>query len=206
MGLIKSTIRDRARVLLNEIVEGFWLNSELEQFIDDAAIDISTKTYCYELSKSVTMSTSTQLYTVSTDCLKILGAVYANKGLKRSAVYMEGLQTAVVSGAPEYFFEIINKLGLIPVPSSSENSKVITVYYAETTNNIRNIPLKFQISAVLYTIFMGLLKERQYAKAGQLYATYTTSLNLDKVEVTSEKLDVPPAQDHYILKLMGPQK
>ena len=138
MGLVKITTRDKTRALLNEITEGFWLNSQLDGWIDDAAIDISTLTFCYEQSTPITLLTSTQLYTVHADCLKVLGAIYANVGLKSATPWMEGVQTAVTTGAPKYFFEIIQKLGVFPIPTVTENNTVLTVYYAKVTNNIQN--------------------------------------------------------------------
>jgi hypothetical protein len=206
MGLTKSMVRDRARVLLNELVEGFWLNSQLEDWVDDSAIDISTKTHCYEVSGAVTLLTGVQTYSITVDYLKIIGVIYNNKGLKKATPQMEGLQTAVVTGPPEYFFDITDKLGFFPIPTATENSTVATVYFSKVTDNIVNIPLKFKTQAVLFVVFMGLLKERQYAKAGQLYQLYVQSLNLDKAEIAQENTEQPPPQNQYVLKLVGPQK
>jgi hypothetical protein len=206
MGLTKSIIRDRARALLDEAVAGFWSNTELENWIDDAAIDISTKTYCCEVSGSVTLATGVQIYNVSTDYIKILGAVYASEGLKQITPWMTGLQYAVSTGAPKYFFDIIDKVGFYPVPTTTENGTIVTVYYAQVTSNIANIPVKFQTPAILFVTFMGLAKERQYTKAGQLYQLYIQSLNLDKIEIAAENTLQPAPQNQYTLKLVGPQR
>jgi len=206
MGLTKSMIRDRARILLNEIVEGFWLNTQLESWVDDAAVDISTKTYCYEVSTPLTLTATTQMYTVATDYLKLIGVIYGSKGLKQATPQMEGLQTAVATGPPEYFFDITDKIGFFPVPTVTENATIATVYYSKVTEDITNIPTKFKTPAVLFVTFMGLLKEKQYARAGQLYQLYLQALNLDKGEVTQENIVQPPPQNQYILKLVGPQR
>ena len=200
--LVKATIRDKARILLNELVAGFWTDAQLEGFIDDAAIDISTKTYCYEQSHTVTLSTGIQTYTPSiSDIVKTLGAIYASKGLKEATPWMEGIETAVPTGVPKYYFEIISKIGFFPVPTVTENGTIVTVYCAITTSDITKIPLKFQVPAILYTVYMGLLKQRQYTKASQLFQNYTDSLNVDRLEVTREKIIEPPPQNHHILKI-----
>ena len=205
MSLTKSIIRDRARALLNEIIEGFWLNTQLEDWVDDAAIDISTRTHCYEVKGSITLATSVQLYTVATDYLKVLGAIYENVGLKKTTPWMEGIQKAITTGPPEFYFDIVNQIGFFPIPTVSENTKLVTVYYSKVTDSIINIPMKFKIPAVLFVVVMGLLKERQYTKAGQVYQIYLQSLNLDKAEITSENTEQPPPLNQYTLKLVGPQ-
>lgn len=203
MPLTKSTIRDRARILLNELTDGFWVNSELESWIDDAALDISTQTYCYELNTSIALVTGTQFYSVAADNLKVLGVIYDHRGLKRATPWMQGVQTAVVSGPPDYFFEVISMLGIFPIPTTDQNGKLIDVYYASVTSDITKIKLKFQLSAVLYVVFMALLKERQYSKASSIYALYMSSLNLDRVEIVGENIIKPPAQDQYVLKIVN---
>lgn len=207
MGLIKSDIRTRARSLLNEIVEGFWLDDELDAWIDDSALDISTKTHCYELSTDISLLTNTQLYNMpDTDYLKVLGVIYAHRGLVKTTPWMEGVQTAVQTGPPKFYFEIINKLGLFPIPTVTENATLATVYYSQAIADITKIPLKFKAPAVLFTMCMALIKERQYTRSGQLLGMYDQLLSLDKVDIQSENVEQPPPQSHYILKLSGPQK
>lgn len=203
MGLVKATIHAKARALLNELIAGFWTDAQINEWIDDAALDISSKTYCYETMDLITLATSTQLYDLATNCLKILGLVYSNKGLDRITPWMEGKQTAIVSGEPEYFYEFANKVGLVPVPTSTENGHTITRFNACSTNDITNIPLKFQIPAVLFVTAMGLLKERQYGKAGQLLQLYTSILGVDRSEIEIEKTEQPGPQSSYVLKTLG---
>lgn len=205
MGLVKATIHSKARTLLNEAIAGYWLDSEINGWIDDAATDISTKTYCYEISAPITLLTSQQLYTLPDECLKALGVIYANKGLKRIVPWMEGLQTAIISAVPDYFFEITDKIGFTPIPTASENTKIATLYYAKVTNDITKIPLKFQVATILFVVSMALLKERQYAKSSQILQIYISLLNMDKSEVEIEKVEQPQPQNNYVLKLIGPQ-
>lgn len=199
MGLSKTTVRDRARVLLNELIEGFWIDDEMDAWIEEAAIDISAKTLCYDNYDTFLLVDGTALYTKPTDYLKLLGVVYDNHGLKRSLPWMQGLQTAVVDGPPEYFFEISTKIGLHPIPTVNEHNDVVTIYFATTTSLISNIPVKFQTPAVMFTTCMGLLKERQYAKAMQLYTLYLSALSSDRVDVVNEKVDTPDPLNAYVI-------
>jgi len=206
MGLIKSEIRNGARILLNEIIEGFWLNSQLETWVDIAAIDISTKTNSYAQTVDITLKTDIQTYDVADNYLKVLGAIYNHQGLKKTTPWMEGLQTAVQVGSPEYYFDIVEQVGFFPVPTTTDNNKLIKVYYAAVTNDIRNIQLKFKLAAILFVTSMGLMKERQYAKAGQAYQVYAQSLNIDLLNVQRENIDTPPSTDKYTLKVFEPKQ
>lgn len=203
MGLTKSTIRNKTRILLNELVQGFWLNSELDGWIDDAALDISTKTYCNETISSIALSTGVSLYTAPIDCLRIIAAIYNTTGqaLKRLVANMLGIQSAAPPGPPEFFYEFALKVGFYPTPTISENTKTISIYHSLPTNNIRNIPLKFQVPAVLFTLSMGLAKERQYARAAQVQQLYMNSLSIDRKEVQLERIEVPAPLTQYVLKM-----
>jgi hypothetical protein len=206
MGLAVIDVRTSARSLLNEITPAFWTNTELDSFISDAAIDLSTKTGCYEVSTPVTLQTGVQTYTLPVDYVEILGVVYSHVALKKATPRMEGIQTAVATGVPKYFFDFARQLGLFPVPTATENATVITVLNSQTTSLITNIPVKFKIPATLMTMFLALLKEKQYAKASQIYTLYSQSLSLDKVEVEDESTTNPPPQTQYTLKLIGPNQ
>lgn len=206
MGLSKVAIRNEARILLNELVPSFWKNTDLDTWVDSAAIDISTKTYGYEKILPLSLITNAALYLVETDYLKIVAAIYNNEGLTRITPQMQGIQYAVSAGPPKHFYEFASRIGFYPVPTSNENAKVVTVFYAQVTNSISNLSLKFHVPAVLFTVSLGLAKERQYAKAAQMYGLYLSMLGLDRKEVQVEKTEVPQPTSSYILKLIGPQQ
>jgi hypothetical protein len=186
--------------MLNESVQGFWTDGELDAWIEEAAIDISGKTLCYDTYSTMPLIEGVSIYTRPIDYLKLLGITHVGHGLKRTLPWMQGLQTAVVDGTPEYFYEIGTAIGITPTPTAAEHNTLVTLFYALTTNLISNIPLKFQTPAVLFTVSMGLIKERQLAKAIQLYTLYLSSLSSDRADVVTEKVDRPEPLNAYILK------
>lgn len=207
--LVAATIRARARSLLNEIVEGFYLDEEFNNWISDAAIDISGKTYCYITNEYIDLVTMTELYDLPLNSLKIISVSYDGVGLERISVTMKGKQTAVITGKPKYYYEINSMLGVAPLPTAAEleTTPQLETYVSMVTNNITNIPDKFQLAAVLFTASMGLIKIKQYDKAVQLYNMYMASLGFDRQDVFTPQVEQPPPQNQYILKIaLQPQQ
>lgn len=201
--LVAATIRARARSLLNEIVEGFYLDEEFNNWISDAAIDISGKTYCYMTNEYIDLVTMTELYDLPLNSLKIISVSYDGVGLERISVTMKGKQTAVITGKPKYYYEINSMLGVVPLPTAAEleTTPQLETYVSMVTNNITNIPDKFQLAAVLFTTSMGLIKIKQYDKAVQLYNMYMASLGFDRQDVFTPQVEQPPPQNQYVLKV-----
>jgi len=199
--LIAADITTGARILLNELVEAFWYSADFDEWNRQAALDISAKTYCYEVKESVTLISGQQEYAIVTDHLKILGAKYADepKGLYRFTPWMEGLQEVSIPGKPKYFYDFARMFGVVPIPSAAEDGGVITLFCASTTNTIANIPNAYRTCAVLFVTGMGLLKERQYAKAGSMFQIYAEMINLARTDNVSVKVSPPPL-DSYVLK------
>lgn len=207
--LVAATIRARARSLLNELVEGFYLDEEFNNWISDAAIDISGKTYCYITQEYLDLVTMTELYGLPLGSLKVISASYDGVGLERISVTMKGKQTAIITGKPKYYYEINNMIGIVPLPTAAEleTTPQLETYVSMVTNNITNIPDKFQLAAVLFTASMGLIKIKQYDKAVQLYNMYMASLGFDRQDVFTPQVEQPPPQNQYILKIaLQPQQ
>jgi hypothetical protein len=199
--LVGATIRSRARSLLNELTEGFYLDTEFDNWISDAAIDISGKTYCYTINYLIQLVTMTEIYTLPLDTLKIISLSFDGVSLDRVTVSMKGKQTAIPTGKPKYFYEITDKVGVVPVPTSAEAVESLDAYIAIITDDITNIPLKFQFSAVLFVVVMGLIKVKQYDKAAQLYNMYMASLGFDRQDILTPQIEQPPPQNQYVLKV-----
>ena len=69
--MTKAEIHIEIRVLLNEAIENFFLDSEIDNWIDQAAIDISIKTGCYEQTHEFETVDTTIEYDEPTGCIKI---------------------------------------------------------------------------------------------------------------------------------------
>jgi hypothetical protein len=204
--LVQAVIRSRARSLVNELIEGYFLEEEFDNWISDAALDISSKTFCYVVNEPITLIQLTELYTLPLDTLKVMSVTFRGVGLDRITTSMKGKQTAVPTGVPKYFYEMIDKIGLNPVPTPSEADENLDLYISITTELIINIPSKFQVPATLFVASMALIKQKQYDKATQLYNLYLSSLGLDRQDIAIPQLETPPPQNQYVLKIaMQPQ-
>lgn len=207
MALVKATIAAKARILLNEITQGFYLDTDINTWIDDAALDISVKSYCYHVREEITLVAGTQRYTPSSavNALKVISAAYNGVGLTLATHAMQGKQVASVSGPPKHYFEILDQIGFIPTPGSGDVSVKPEVIFACATIDINNLPLKFQSPAVFFTVGMGLIKAKNYDKATLMFNIYNSSLGLDRVDVTTPKTEMPPPQNQYVLKIIPAQ-
>lgn len=200
--LVSADVTAAARILLNELTAGFWLASDFVEFLKQAAIDISARTLCYEQKEVFTLATGTQEYAITTaNYLKVLGIRYNNTltGLYRIPPWLEGLQEVSIDGAPKYYYDFDNNLGVIPKPTATQNGHTLTAFLAVVTSDITSIPDRFRMPAILFAVMLGLIKERQYSKALQLFQLYQLLLSSDRAEVLTPKVEPPPL-DTYTLK------
>lgn len=199
--LIAADITTGARILLNEMVEAFWYDTDFTEWLKNAALDISAKTLCYEVTEDISLVTSTQEYNVTTEYLKIHGARYNNepRGLLRYSPWMEGIQEVPIAGPPKYYYEFARKFGVSPKPTVSENGHIVTIYCSSSTSDITKIYDKYRTAAILYVTGMGLLKERQYLKSTQIFATYEGNISFDRQDNFPVKI-APPPLDTYVIR------
>ena len=73
---LASTIITRARYILNEAVESFWLDTEMLVWVNDGIQDIGNRTNCIETKKSITLVDGQLLYDIDTEYISIKYAVY----------------------------------------------------------------------------------------------------------------------------------
>lgn len=202
MGLVIANVTAAARILLNETSPVFWLASDLTEFITQAALDISARSLCVEATENITLTDGVQDYPIATSTyLRILGAKYVNgpKGLFRMSPWMEGINEVTLTGEPKYFYDYAFTFSIAPIPSSSVSGHIVKLFLAVSTNDLTIIPDKYYVPAVLFVTAMGLVKEKQYAKAGQLMNLYSSLLSFDRQDNVMPKLSPPPT-DTYILK------
>lgn len=199
--LTASTVEAGARTLLNELVANFWTPADMTEWVRLAANDISNRTFCVEETEDVSLVTATQMYTPIRNFLKVQDVLYTNifTSLKRAAGKMIGFQTAVPNGPPEYFFEFAGKVWFFPKPSSVENTHIMTLMLAVETSDITKIPSRYLLSAILFVTAMGLLKERNNARATQVFSWYISTLQSDVQNIILPKGE-PPALDTYNLR------
>jgi len=75
----KANILTEVRNILNEPAALFWSDDEINEWIDQAAVDISSKAMCVEASGALTLASGTLEYAEPTDCIKVYAVVYGNR-------------------------------------------------------------------------------------------------------------------------------
>jgi hypothetical protein len=194
-------VKTAARRLLNEQYASFWLDTDLEDWVTQAAYDISTRTYSVETVDYISLLTGIDSYTPATAFLRVDNIYYAAAGktLRKTTPLMRGFQTAIPTGPPEYFYDYASKIWLFPTPTLAENGQILTAFFAKETNDITLISGRFYMSAVIFVVAMGLIKERQTTKALQMFNLYIASLSTDISNLLTQKFGAP-ALDSYNLK------
>jgi len=191
MALSESTMITAIRYLLNESTAAFFSDAEIRVWIAQAAGDISSKTLCYETTAgSLTLAADQIEYAAPTGLLKPKALTYKSKGLTRILPHQIGHLTHRESGAPEQYYFLANMIGLWPKPDASIAAETVSVYGAVFTTDIADIPEWYEIPACWFGVVQGLLKDKRYAQAGQLYQMYLNSLSFGRQDLTDQPPDV----------------
>jgi len=201
-GFSTTEARQQVRSLLNEPAPVFWTNDEIDNWIQEACIDITTKTLCYEKSGDITL-VSTPVLTYGAigsdsidDILKIYGAVYYDstntyRGLQK--IHPRQIQHLPEStaGEPFYYYKFGDEFGIFPV----SNAAVVTatgkvkVFYSMADETITNLPYYYQLSAISYAVAMAKRKQKSEAEAMQFYMMYINSLSFYREDLYDRGVD-----------------
>jgi len=183
MALTKANIHAEIRSLLNEATAGFFTNEEIDSWIDQAAIDISSKTLCYEQSSPITLMKYQIDYAYPMNCIKVVACLYDNKGLVRIDPEKLGNLTGKQGGPPGFFCDWAKKIYIEPVPNEAYNGQSVTVLFAAQTNDITNIDEQFKVHAILFGLWRGKLKDRKYGEASQVLNSYLNFLLFNRQDL-----------------------
>lgn len=200
-GYTVAEARQQVRAILNEPTPIFWTNNEIDKWVQEACVDITTKTLCYEKSGDITL-VSTPVLTYGTvgsdsvdDIIKIYGAVYYNtantyRGLTkihpRQVSHLES-----TAGEPYYYYHFGDEVGIFPVT----NAAIVTaggkvkVFYSMADETITNLPYYYQLPAIIYAAAMARRKERKEAEATQFYTMYVNALGFYRADLYERGLD-----------------
>jgi len=176
MALSKAKIHTEIRSLLHEAAAGFFINTQIDNWIDQAAIDISSKTLCYEASDEITLIDKILDYDVPSDCIKVLTCQFEKKGLVRIYPRHMGHISETIAGRPEFYYEFAAKVAFWPVCNTTNSGKKVTVLSAKQTAVITNIVDQYRPFAILYGLYRGFLKDKKYASASDILTVYLNNL------------------------------
>jgi len=180
MSMTLATLKSETRSLLNEPAQEFFDDTEIERWLQQAAIDVSRVALCVEGSAEVGLTTDTQEYSLTgtdaVDAIKIHAVIYDEKGLMKIDPRMIAHITGTASGTPAYWYDWGGSIGFWPVPDSDCNGTSADLYFSEETDDVTEIPDEFQLDLPLYAASRGKIKEGKFAQAAQLQQMYLNSV------------------------------
>lgn len=189
----------QVRSLIGEPTANFWSDEELNNWVIEGSVDISTKTLCYEHKNSIKLVANQLEYTDFVaapttngiaQVVKVYGCIYddeANvyRGLQK--IHPRQIQhlSESTAGPPYYYYHFAGKIGLFPLPSATEAALTdpVLVYCSLVADAITDLPDHYQQFAIIYAAAMARFKERKNAEAMRLYTQYINSMNFHRADI-----------------------
>ena len=192
----------QVRSLLNEPTASYWTDNELNKWVQEATVDISSKTLCVEKKDTIALATNTMDYTALetlgegaiADIVKVHAVIYNNdsttyKGLIKIHPRAIAHLPESTSGVPNYYYHFAGSIGFFPIPSSDENGHSPIVYCSISDETITNLPYYYQLAAIHYAVSMARKKQRMEAEAMQFYMMYMNSMQFHRQDLYDRGLD-----------------
>ena len=181
----------QVRYLINEDTADFWSDTEIEDWIKQATIKLSTILLSAESEDTVTLATGKFVYSSSdeawlADLLKVKAGYFTDSsgnvyGLQRIELDMFGhTQQFQTAGQPRYYYESNRKLYIWPQPSSAENGQDITLLNSYETDDITDLRDEHQPLTFLYAASKAKSKDRQHQEAALYMSQFLSSINFER--------------------------
>lgn len=189
MAYTATTILAEVRALLNESTGAFWSDSEINEWVKQGCLDISTKVHAYVTEQTVTLNTAQFKYVVGDEAwianlVRIKHAWWKDaanaRGIPRMEFEQLGHQQANSAGEPRWFLEERQMIWIWPVPSASENATKLYCLASQATDAIANIRYEYQPLVALYAAALAKMKDRKYAEASLYQQMYLNSINYER--------------------------
>lgn len=204
--------RQQVRSLLNEPTASFWSDEEINNWVLEAIIDISSKTLCVKKVDTIALVEDTLTYTAMVSggagsvalILRVYAALYGKsdgstdyKGLECVKPWQLQHLPNKVAGPPSYYFHFNTVFGVYPLPTLTEQtaSCVIQVYYSGVSETIGDIPSYYHPFIVKFAAAMALFKAKQWQAGNLLYSDYMNMIQYHRAD-----LHDPPATSREDLK------
>lgn len=183
----RGEMRTEVRYLLNESTAAFWTDTEIDNWLDQGQRDIAVKALCIESTGSITTAAGTREYSYTG--LKCAACEYNNKTLVAIPIKQIGHRT--INGVtPQYWYEYNGKIGVDPLPDAVYSIKTyLAVDSTDFANDaaVSTLPVIFQSSILLYAFYKGLMKERKFAQAAQIYNIYINEITYERQDIIDRK-------------------
>jgi hypothetical protein len=192
----------KTRELLNEDTASFFSDTEIQGWIQEGSIFVSSKLLSAITYDTITLVQDQYTYTASDhswigDCLKPKYALYIDSTGPQSLQHVDpdkfGHIDRVDSEPSYYHYDSFRRaFYILPTPDSTVDSEVVGVVYSYETNDVTNLKDEHQPLVWLYATSRGKMKERLYQEAGALMNQFMLEINFeknDKYNIGEEKYD-----------------
>jgi len=181
----------QVRYLVNEDTADFWSDTEIQEWIKQATIMVSTTLLSAETEETVTMVNNQFVYSSSdgawlADLLKVKAAYYTDSdsniyGMQRIELDMFGHTMHFQNtGRPIHYYESNRKLYVWPRPGTTEVGETITVLHSYETDDITNLRDEHQPLTFLYAASKAKSKDRQHQEAALYMTQFMGQMNFER--------------------------
>lgn len=191
MAYTAATIRTEVRALLNESTASFWSDTEIDGWVKQGCLDLSTKVHAYVTEQTITLVTAQLKYTSGDEswignlvrCKHVWWKDGANaRALARMRFERLGNQQQNTAGPPRWFAEERENIWVWPVASATENGSTLYVLAAQATDDITDIRYEYQPLVALFAAALAKMKDRKYAEASLFQQMYLNSINFERMD------------------------
>ena len=197
-----ATATAAVRQLLNEATQGFWLDTDISEWLAQATLDMTTTTRCLERTATITAQNGNWNYSLPVGIIDTFGVVWLRtlQPLRKSSPSMLASDSGpdLEADKPTEWFEWNGVLYISRRPNATAHGGDMLVFYALASNNFLLLSDLYQNLAIHYAVFRGKLKDKRFAEAGLLYAEYANGLGI-------RKLDIQQRPPHSEADLMLPR-
>ena len=180
----------KTRELINETTAAFWSDDEIEGWIEEACIDISTKLLAAVTFNQMTLVDGQYRYTTSDhswigDCIVPKKVWYDSSAGPLSLQMINDDQFGHLDrqdAEPTYFHYDSQErtFYIFPTPDSSVATDTISVVHSYETDDIDNIRDEYQILTWLYAVHKCKMKERLHQESALVYQLYVNAVNFER--------------------------
>lgn len=181
----------QVRNLINEETADFWSDTEIQEWIKQATITLSTTLLSAESEDTITMVNGQFVYSSADEAwlanlVKTKAAYYTDDsgnvyGMQRIELDAFGhTQHFQNSGRPIHYYENNRKFYVWPKPAAAEAGETITVLNSYETDDITNLRDEHQPLTFLYAASKAKSKDRQHQEAALYMTQFLNLVNFER--------------------------
>ncbi len=199
-----ATAPEQVRMLLLETTNNFFTDTEIDAWVQEGTENISARALCIQASDTIALVTSQYEYTAfvsggaaaATDVVKVWGCFYVSPdneyiGLKRINPNQIADLPYMIAGPPKYYYHYADTIGILPLPTATENTNVVRIYYAQQSQTVGDLPNEYQPLTFWFAASQACERQGMKDKASAFYGKYIEGLNALKQELNNLPAEVP---------------